>query len=92
LQQGNSDDTRVHSNGTFIKSERTNAMYFSYRHDRSGDEVLRLVAQGLTNEQVAEQLTISPRTVKTHLTAIYGKIGVTSRNAAIRYAIEYQFV
>jgi DNA-binding CsgD family transcriptional regulator len=49
------------------------------------------VAQGLTNEQVAEQLTISPRMVNTHLTAIYGKIGVTSRNAAIRYAIEYQF-
>jgi DNA-binding CsgD family transcriptional regulator len=44
----------------------------------------------MTNAQVAEQLTISPRTVNTHLTAIYGKIGVTSRNAATRYAIEYQ--
>ena len=41
-------------------------------------EVLRLVAQGLTNEQVAEELVISPRTVNTHLTAIYGKIGVPS--------------
>ena len=55
-------------------------------------EVLRLVAHGLTNEQVAEQLTISPRTVNTHLTAIYGKIGVTSRSAATRYAIEHEFV
>jgi DNA-binding CsgD family transcriptional regulator len=54
--------------------------------------VLRLVAQGLTNEQVAEQLTISPRTVNSHLTAMYGKIGVTSRHAAIRYAIEHQFI
>jgi predicted ATPase/DNA-binding CsgD family transcriptional regulator len=52
-------------------------------------EVLRLVAQGLTNEQVAEQLVISPRTVNTHLTAIYGKIGVSSRGAATRYTIEH---
>lgn len=51
-------------------------------------EVLRLVAQGLTNEQVAEQLVISPRTVNTHLTAIFSKIGVSSRGAATRYAIE----
>jgi ATP/maltotriose-dependent transcriptional regulator MalT len=55
-------------------------------------EVLRLVAQGLTNEQVAEQLVISPRTVKTNLTAIYRKIGVSSRSAATRYAIEHQFI
>jgi predicted ATPase/serine/threonine protein kinase/DNA-binding CsgD family transcriptional regulator len=55
-------------------------------------EVLRLVALGLTNEQVVEQLDISPRTVKTHLTAIYGKIGVTSRRAATRYALEHEFV
>ena len=51
-------------------------------------EVLRLVAQGLTNEQVAEQLVISPRTVNTHLTSIFSKIGVSSRGAATRYAIE----
>jgi len=52
-------------------------------------KVLRLVAQGLTNEQVAAQIVISPRTVNTHLTSIYGKIGVTSRSAATRYAIEH---
>jgi DNA-binding NarL/FixJ family response regulator len=52
-------------------------------------EVLRLVAQGLTNEQVAEQLVISPRTVNTHLTAIFSKIAVSSRGAATRYAIEH---
>jgi DNA-binding NarL/FixJ family response regulator len=52
-------------------------------------EVLRLVAQGLTNEQVANQLIISPRTVDTHLTSIYGKIGVSSRSAATRYAMEH---
>ena len=55
-------------------------------------EVLRLVAQGLTTAQVAEQLIISPRTVNTHLTTIYGKIGVSSRSAATRYAIEQQLL
>ncbi len=52
-------------------------------------EVLHLLAQGLTDAQIAEQLIISPRTVNTHLTAIYGKIQVSSRSAATRYAIEH---
>ena len=55
-------------------------------------EVLRLVAQGLTNEQVAEDLVISPRTVETHLTSIYSKIGVSSRSAATRYAMQQHLV
>ena len=55
-------------------------------------EVLRLVAQGLTNDQVANRLIISPRTVDTHLTSIYGKIGVPSRSAATRYAMEHDLV
>jgi len=55
-------------------------------------EILRLVAQGLTDAQVAERLVISPRTVDTHLTAIYGKLGVTSRSAATRFAVEHHLV
>jgi DNA-binding NarL/FixJ family response regulator len=46
----------------------------------------------LTDAQVAEQLVISPRTVNWHLTLIYSKLGVTSRSAATRYAIEQHFV
>ena len=53
-------------------------------------EVLRLMAQGQTNVQIAEQLVISPRTVNSHLTSIYKKIQVTSRSAATRYALEHQ--
>jgi predicted ATPase/class 3 adenylate cyclase/DNA-binding CsgD family transcriptional regulator len=53
-------------------------------------EVLRLLAQGLTDAQIAEQLVISRRTVNTHLTSIYGKIQVSSRSAATRYAVEHQ--
>jgi DNA-binding CsgD family transcriptional regulator/tetratricopeptide (TPR) repeat protein len=52
-------------------------------------EVLRSVAQGLTDVQVAEQLMISPRTVHSHLNSIYSKLGITSRSAATRYAIEH---
>ena len=55
-------------------------------------DVLRLVAQGLTDAQIADQLVISPRTVNNHLTSIYGKIQVSSRSAATRYAIEHQLV
>ena len=55
-------------------------------------EVLRLVAQGLTDAEVAEQLVISPRTVNTHLTSIYSKLQVTSRSAATCYTIEHHLI
>ena len=51
-------------------------------------DVLRLLAQGLANSQIAEKLFISPRTVNAHLTSIYGKLGVNSRAAATRFALE----
>ncbi len=54
-------------------------------------EVLRLMARGWSNAQIAEQLVISPRTVNSHLTTIYRKIQVTSRSAATRYALEHHF-
>lgn len=53
-------------------------------------EVLHLVAGGLTNAQVAQALSVTSHTVNAHLTAIYGKLGVTSRAGAIRYALEHQ--
>jgi len=55
-------------------------------------EVLRFLAQGLTDAQIAEQLVISSRTVNNHLTSIYSKIQVSSRSAATRYAIEHKLV
>jgi DNA-binding CsgD family transcriptional regulator/tetratricopeptide (TPR) repeat protein len=55
-------------------------------------EILRLVAQGLTDAQVAERLIISPRTVQGHLRSIYGKLEVTSRTAAARYAVDHQLL
>ena len=55
-------------------------------------EVLRLVAQGLTDAQVADALVISPRTVNAHLRSIYSKLGITSRHAATRFALQHQFL
>jgi predicted ATPase/DNA-binding CsgD family transcriptional regulator len=51
--------------------------------------VLRLVAMGGTNAQVARKLFLSIRTVDAHLRTIYRKLGVTSRTAATRFAIEH---
>jgi non-specific serine/threonine protein kinase len=52
-------------------------------------EVLRLVASGLTDVQIAERLVISPRTVGKHLQSIYSKLYLPSRSAATRWAIEH---
>jgi predicted ATPase/DNA-binding CsgD family transcriptional regulator len=49
-------------------------------------DVLRLVAQGLSDAQIADVLVISTRTVNAHLTSIYRKIRVSSRHAATHYA------
>lgn len=55
-------------------------------------DVLRLVAQGMTDAEVAEALVISPRTVNGHLTSIYSKLGVSSRTAATRIAIDHHLL
>jgi len=51
-------------------------------------EVLRLIAAGLANKQVARRLDVSLNTVKTHARNIYGKLGVTSRTQAAARARE----
>jgi len=52
-------------------------------------EVLRLLATGLANAEIARQLSLSPRTIDAHLSTIYSKLGVTSRGAAIRFALDH---
>ncbi len=51
-------------------------------------EILRLVATGASNKQIAQLLTISPNTVKVHLRNIFTKIGAASRTEATVYAIQ----
>ncbi len=55
-------------------------------------EVLRLLAHGMTYAQIAERLILSPHTVNTHLKTIYSKLGVTSRSAATRFAVEHHLI
>lgn len=55
-------------------------------------EVLRLVAQGLTDEEIAIRLTLSPHTVHRHVANVRTKLGVTSRAAAAVWAAEQQLL
>jgi len=52
-------------------------------------EVLRSVAQGLTNHEIADKLIISETTVKSHIGRIFTKLGLRDRPAAIIYAFEH---
>ncbi len=54
--------------------------------DRERD-VLRLLAQGKANKEIARELTITEKTVKTHVSSILGKLGVASRTQAALYAM-----
>jgi ATP/maltotriose-dependent transcriptional regulator MalT len=52
-------------------------------------EVLRLVAGGLTNNEIAKELFLSAKTVSRHLSNIFTKIGVSSRASATAFAVEH---
>jgi DNA-binding CsgD family transcriptional regulator len=55
-------------------------------------DVLKLVAAGLTNRETADRLGLSSRTIDAHLRSVFAKIGVGSRSAATRYAVEHGLV
>jgi predicted ATPase/DNA-binding CsgD family transcriptional regulator len=55
-------------------------------------EVIRLVANGLTNAQIAQKLVISTRTVNAHMRSIYNKLEISSRTAATRFAIDHHLL
>jgi DNA-binding NarL/FixJ family response regulator len=50
-------------------------------------QVLELLAEGLANKAIAERLRISDQTVKFHVAAILGKLGVANRTEAVRVAV-----
>jgi DNA-binding NarL/FixJ family response regulator len=54
--------------------------------------VLRLVAAGRTNRQIAAELFISDRTVERHVSNIFNKLDVPSRAAATAYAYQHQLI
>lgn len=85
--------------GAVIDVERINA---AQAHPEAADpgaglsgrelEVLRHVASGQTNRQIAEQLFISEKTVARHVANVFIKLGVSSRSAATGYAYEHDLV
>lgn len=71
--------------GTRIRTRSERAAGLSEREV----EVLRLVARGLSNREIADQLVVSTRTAEHHVQHIYTKIGFSSRAAAALFAMEH---
>lgn len=55
-------------------------------------EIVVLAARGLSNRQIAGELHVAEATVKRHLANVYQKVGVRSRNEAVRTAIMEQWI
>ena len=81
-----------------VTQREPEATPFAPKYDHPNDltprevEALRLVAAGLSNPQIAQQLVVSTRTVEAHLRSIFSKLEVTSRRAAARSALEHALV
>jgi DNA-binding CsgD family transcriptional regulator len=69
--------------------ERTSGVPYPAGLTEREMEVLRLLPRGLSNAEIAEELFVSPRTVQTHLTNLYGKLGVGGRAEAVAYAMAH---
>jgi len=92
----------VHSGGAIVSPELASQALREYAGAIEGDglhaqplltarerSVLRLVAEGLTDKQIGEQLFISPRTVQGHLGRVREKTGLKRRSALARWAGEH---
>ncbi len=55
-------------------------------------EVLQLLAEGLSNKEIAQALSVTPRTVNFHLDNVYSKLGVNSRTEAALYALRHGWI
>lgn len=97
---GGSDRVSLHDRDELAASTQKRGspvekLHFSPAHEEltiREIEVLRLLALGMSNNQIAERLVVSTNTVNTHNQSIFGKLGVKSRSGATRYALEYHLV
>ncbi len=55
-------------------------------------EIIKLIAEDLNNQEIAERLVLSPSTVQTHRANIMGKLGLHSRAELVKYAIKHGFI
>jgi DNA-binding NarL/FixJ family response regulator len=86
----------AHAGGSPLDPKAARVLLDAQRSQRPGRslsareaEVLRLVATGLANRQIARRLGISERTVKAHLTNVFQQLGVTDRTQAALWAREH---
>jgi len=90
----------VAAGGNWLQREMTPNLFDELRRARQGEreraqallsdretQILRLLAEGLRNAEIAERLFISERTVKVHVANVFGKLGLHDRVQATRYAI-----
>jgi len=75
----------LHQPAPDAKPARDARLYGLSRRER---EVLRLVARGMSNVEIAEELVVSPTTVKTHVASLLHKLGVRDRVQAVVIAFE----
>jgi two-component system NarL family response regulator len=92
----------VHGGGSVITPSLARHLLREYSHVSRGEplsvrpllaqreqEVLRLLAQGMTDREIGHQMYISPRTVQNHLTRIREKTGMRRRSELARWAVEH---
>lgn len=96
VSQGNlvvewAGSTETAEMGLFSARQRLNLPQHSVLTKRERD-VLRLVAQGHSNAEIAARLGISPKTVDTHRTHVMDKLGVHSRADLTRYALQHGYL
>jgi len=89
----------VHSGETVLDSAAVGSVLSNLKSDASSGkmateelagrefEVLTLAARGMSNKEIASELTVSERTVQTHLVNIFKKLSVSSRTQAVLYAL-----
>jgi len=83
-------NSRTRDERSWVEEDASLAMAKEYHLTESEHKVLTLIKQGKSNPQIAEQLVVSPSTVRFHVTGILRKLGVTSRTEAAAIALRHQ--
>lgn len=86
--------SRVMLNKATIKTRQRSGKFFNYKTDLSEREleVLRLICEGFTTAEIAEQIFLSPRTVDGHRTRIMEKLGVHNTASLVAFAIKNSLI
>lgn len=89
----------AHAGRATISPEATQALVHATNEPVPGQDlterervVLVLMVEGLNNTQIAGRLTVSPSTIKSHVSNILAKLGVASRTEAVALALRYKLV